>query len=275
METKRPDWLPDWKDDSAYPAHVEDWNLFQWVWAFIRRNAEYRADYEHFASLPSNDSDPHYPSQTSKWCGRSAFLDEDMSLRYCIPPSLPGETYRQYWARLDGKVEVEMPLEEHLMEKWGIGNLPDPSDELGYQIIFPFEDSYPEELHLDGPDIGGYVPPAPSPDECGQVTLRFDLRFNIDKQIARAKEIIQERKDNSDGLEKLKASPPHKTALLKYLRAFDARTVVASYEDIGAKLYPDKNINNGNDARKQAAYRAAKAGKSLVEFGYKTLLKFW
>lgn len=275
METKRPDWLPDWKDDSAYPAHVEDWIPFQWVWAFIRRNEEYRADYEYFASLPSHDSDPRYPTQTSKWSGRSASLDDDMSLRYCKPPSLPGETYRQYWARLNGKVEVEMPLEERLMERWGIGNLPDPSDELGYQIIFHFDDSPPEELHLDGPDIGGYVPPAPSPDECGQVTLRFDLRFDIDKQIARAKEIIQERKDNSLDLEKLRASTPRKKELLKYLRAFDARTVGTSYEDIGAKLYPEKNGKNSNDAMKQSAYRAAVAGKYLVEFGYKTLLKFW
>jgi len=42
MKTEKPDWLPDWTYDSAYPAHVEDWSLFQWAWAFIRRNTEYQ-----------------------------------------------------------------------------------------------------------------------------------------------------------------------------------------------------------------------------------------
>lgn len=284
MGTEKTDWLPDWKDDKAYPVKVEDWSLFQWVWAFIRRNAEYRSDYVHFASLPSTDSDTLYTTFTSKWHGRGPFLDDDMSLRYCQPPAIPGETYALYSARLGGKIEVDMALEEHLMGKWGIGCLPDPSDDLGYRILFPPEDSPPEILRFDPPSThaGRYTPPMPEQDESWQVTLRFDLRSNIKKQIKNAERILAEektrKKEGVNGisdLAEIRASTPQKTELLKYLRAFDAKVVGANDVEIGTKLYPEKNSDNSRDSMKQSGYRAAKAGKHLVEGGYKLLLKFW
>lgn len=225
MKTGKPVWLPDWKDDNAYPRRVEDWNINQWMWAFIRRNEWYRADYAHFASLPY--------------------------------------------------------LEECLMEKWHIGNLPNPADDLGYVILTHLDDRPPERIYLDAPDVGGYVPPTPSPDESFQVTLRFDLRLNIDLQIARAREILvtesDRQKEGIDGVtdfKKERASAPKKSELIKYLRAFDARTVGAEYLEIGARLYPEKGSENSKDSMKQSANRAARAGRELVEGGYKALLNF-
>ena len=40
----KPDWLPDWKDPTAYP-NPENTNAEQWAWEFLRRNSEYQRDY--------------------------------------------------------------------------------------------------------------------------------------------------------------------------------------------------------------------------------------
>lgn len=228
METGKPVWLPDWKDDNAYPRRVDDWSISQWMWAFIRRNKKYRADYVHLS-----------------------------------------------------KVVHRIHLEECLMEKWRIGTLPNPANDLGYMILTPFDDRPPERLYLDAPDVGGCVPPAPSPDESFQVTLRFDLRLNIDLQITRAREILVAESDRQkEGIEgitdfkKERASTPKKSELIKYLRAFDARVVGAEYLAIGAFLYPEKDSENGKDSMKQSANRAAAVGRKLVEGGYKAILNF-
>ena len=187
-----PDWLPDWADDSAYPASVDDWSLNQWVWAFIRRNEEYRTDYEHFEAVPGYwYDDEGYSHKTAKWGGRST--GSDMVFRYCEPPTLPGETCKQYYARLDGNVDVDIPLEEHLMQKWGIVNLLDPSEDFGCFDVL--DDNLPEVLTLSAPYPGiKYAPPLPAPDKYGQVTLRFDLRFGIDTQIDSANKLLIETK---------------------------------------------------------------------------------
>lgn len=37
-------WLPDWKDETAYPD-PETTSLQQWAWEFLRRNPEYQKDF--------------------------------------------------------------------------------------------------------------------------------------------------------------------------------------------------------------------------------------
>jgi hypothetical protein len=38
-----PDWLPDWRDDSAYPDPSTTTSR-QWAWGFLRRNIKYQND---------------------------------------------------------------------------------------------------------------------------------------------------------------------------------------------------------------------------------------
>lgn len=306
-----PSWVPDWEDDNAYPAKTSDCTLGQWAWAFLRRNSKYRADYAHFSGLPS-----YYPEgeKTSKWSGCSSCEDDDTALRYCDPPALPGETVGQYWERLGDTVIHEMPLEAYLMEKWSALNLPDPSKDDGYLItgnhiemppyisesvtryhvtlIFDLRFNIKKQIeedaklilkemryransifpleHIKGDDsqlkkLPKYLQAASSVE----AILRFDLRFRIDRQIENA-ELILEALEAKRPKERVRAKGQQLKNLPKYLRAFDAACAGATLTNIAYMLYP--GLDPGTI--KQAAYRAVKSGKDLVNEGYKDMLKF-
>jgi hypothetical protein len=291
-----PSWVPNWRDATAYTRSftedidkegsalsekistdlpIEEWPLQVWIWEFLRRNTEYQADYKRFATLPT-----YYPGggKTSKLSGQSARADDDTALRYCDPAALPGETVAQYWARLDGGVIAEMPLEEHLMEKWCITNLPDPAKDDGYFTLGPDIEVPPHWLQIEGVDAAGYIPPMPVPDEIHHVTLRFDLRYSIDKQFERAKEYIKFQqeylKEIGDETDLIRATGPQLHKLPLYLRAFDADCAGATLSEIGKVLFPEKRHELGLDSMRQSAYSAVKEGKELVSGGYKDLIRF-
>lgn len=283
-QQERPEWLPEWNDDSAYPVTFDEWTLGQWVWAFLRRNSDYQMDYTKFAELPD-----FWPEggKTPKWSGRSMGYDDDMAFRYCDPPALPGETARDYWRRNDGKDMIEMALEGHLMEKWGVVNLPDPADDDGYKIIGCSIETPPYLLQIDGPDISGLAPPTPDPDERHHVTLRFDLRFeDLDGQLQRAREVLNERREmlldptiGDPEFKATRASAVHVNKLPAYLRAFDASQAGIKPRELALKLRPPARRagSSGGEALKAAdeeARRAIKAGRELVNGGYLDLMMF-
>jgi hypothetical protein len=78
-----PDWLPDWRDSSAYPAASAP--LCQWAWQFLRRNPEYQADWESFVR-------PHYDPVDRSIDGRSVVpfhtLREKYGVHYPADPAL-------------------------------------------------------------------------------------------------------------------------------------------------------------------------------------------
>lgn len=270
-----PAWLPDWKNDDAYPQRDEDWSPYGWAWAFLRRNTDYRADYERFAALPSYYS---HGGKTSKWSGRSPADDDDMALRYCDPPALPGETWKQYWVRVKDKVVDEMPLEAFLMNKWGVVTLENPADEEA--LIGSLIETPPEVIEIPRAEPSGtgyWSEWMPSADGREHVTIRFDLRFSVEKQIDRAQEILLERiEDLSQSnfpLERIKSGGKHRDFLPKYLRAFDANWQGATNAEIGKKLFPKKYGEESGDSLKAAVRRAIANGTNLVNGGYKDLLK--
>jgi hypothetical protein len=297
--SKIPAWIPNWRDLSAYtklhieyvwpdeqppgesvsPAEeviflpIEEWPWQVWVWEFLRRNAEYRADYERFTALPTFRPGG---GKTPKLSGRSPMLTDDMAFRYCDPPALPGETVEQYWARLDGKVVAEMALEEHLMEKWCITTPADPTKDDGYRILVPDIEMPPYHLQIAKLiDDSGYVSPLPPPDEPEHVTLRFDLRYGIDAQLGRAKEILLFWKAHLENgpmpypLDQ-KQVKLHIPKFPEYLRAFDAAWTGTNLYEIGETLYPHKELESAKDA---AGY-AVNAGKDLINGGYKDIIRF-
>jgi hypothetical protein len=264
---KIPHWMPNWRDDEAYPASFDDWSLAQWVWAFLRRNDEYRSDYEKFAALPDVNLEG---GKTSKWSGRSACQDDDMSLRYANPAALIGEAYCEYWKRIGNDGIDEMPLESYLMEKWGVVHLPNPDMDDGFQLIGSVKENLPYLIQINATD------PLPEPDRPEHVTLRFDLRHSIDVQLAEAKLFLQEQLEYASSrlipIERIQASGARNSELPKYLRAFDAALVGAKASEFGPVLYPEKAGAESADAMKAAANRAVRAGKALVDGGYRSLL---
>lgn len=276
-----PLWLPDWTDDNAYPTSYDDWSLSRWCWAFLRRNAEYQSDYARYASIPA-----WLPEcgKTPKLSGRGIADDESMAYRYCDPPALVGETSYGYWQRNRGNVIEEMPLEAHLMGKWCIGHVIDPADDNGWTLITFEVDMPPYRLQIDVPDGSGWIPPAPDSDWQESVTLRFDVRFNIDRQIEEAKAILNDHLDNmknglfaeiDGGFDRIRSATPAKEKLPVYLRAFDACSMGVGPRELAGKICPSKrNTPSSLHSADGDASRAIKAGKSLVDMGYKDLLKF-
>lgn len=294
--SKIPAWIPNWRDPSAYTkSHIEyvwpdepslgesaapaeevillqldEWPWHIWVWEFLRRNPEYQGDYERFASLPA-----YRPGggKTPKLSGRSPMLTDDMAFRYCDPPALAGETVEQYWARLDGKVIAEMPLEEYLMEKWCITNLRNPADNDGYNFLFPSIEMPPYSLQINKLiDDSGYISPLPPPDEFEHVTLRFDLRYGIDAQLGRAKAILLSERDRLEigPMPDKTQSKDHTNKFPVYLRAYDAALAGTPIREIAETLFP-RDVDE--DARRKKARRAVESGSDLVNGGYKELIR--
>jgi hypothetical protein len=252
---------------------IQEWPWHIWVWEFLRRNPGYKADYERFTALPTFRPEG---GKTPKLSGRSPMLTDDMAFRYCDPPALQGETVEQYWARLDGEVIAEMPLEEHLMKKWCITTPTDPAKNDGYRILGPNIEMPPYHLQIEKLiDDSGYVSPLPPPDELEHVTLRFDLQYGIDAQLERAKEILLywrghlENEPMSYPLVQ-KQTKLHRSKFPEYLRAFDAAFIGADLYEIGETLYPHKEYES---AKASAGY-AVEGGKDLVNGGYKDIIRF-
>lgn len=279
-QSARPAWLPNWDDDSAYPARWDDWTLGKWVWEFLRRNAAYQSDYAHFVSLPG-----FYPGggKTPKWSGRSIADDEDMKYRYCEPPAMPGETSSGYWSRNKGNVAAEMALEERLIEKWGVTSLPDPADDNGYAIIGCSFELPPYVLDIYGPDLSGWIPPQPEPDERHHLTLRFDVRYGLSEQIEKALEMLTELRNSLESedlfgdpdFHRISGNAVHLRKLPAYLRAFDASQIGIGPRELAWKICPEKRANEaGLRSADEDARRAIKEGKKLVSGGYLDLLLF-
>jgi hypothetical protein len=288
--SKVPGWVPDWRDAAAYTRSftnerstlagqivtdlpTEDWPLPVWIWEFLRRNKEYQADYERFVALPGYHK---HGGKTSKWSGRP--FEGDMSMWYFDPPALPSETRDQYFLRHDDIDSVCMPLEAHLRTKWCITNVPDPAKDDGYFILGPEIETPPYWLQIEGADATGYIPPISDPDEIHHVTLRFDLRYSIDKQLERAKEYIelqQEHLRETGGeIDLIRATGPQLHKLPYYLRAFDADCAGATLSEIGEILFPEKRHELRLESMIQSAHRAVKGGNELVYGGYKELIRF-
>jgi hypothetical protein len=55
--SKKPEWLPDWKDESKYPPKKAGGRV--WAWEFLRRNPQYQQLWEERAALPPGAVSAH------------------------------------------------------------------------------------------------------------------------------------------------------------------------------------------------------------------------
>lgn len=262
----------------------------KWVWEFLRRNEEYRKDYARYASLSSWSDDC---GKTGKFSGQAMRVWESMEFRYCDPSALPGETGGEYLMRMDaaGAAFVEMPLEEHFATKWGILYLLNPDDpdcwavedeDGGFCLLFPMGGAATLPPHVisvpnletDDDSLPVFYPPGDKPAE---VTLRFDLRFPIDRQLEQARFLLTAALDHLDtlgGVERFSAKGPQQRKLAEYLRAFDANAAGASKKDIAEVMYPSLDRDLTRDPGITRVEHAIAAGTDLVLRGYLDLMRW-
>ena len=84
------DWLPDWRDESAYPA-PNALSARHWAWQFLRRNPDYQADFARWQDLVATL--PEKQEALPK-------LHEDLRFFILDPPAEDGETYNNYIKRV-------------------------------------------------------------------------------------------------------------------------------------------------------------------------------
>ncbi|MDP3279955.1 MAG: DUF6499 domain-containing protein [Nitrosomonas sp.] len=270
---------PDWRDASAYPATYKDLYDYQWAWEFLRRNPEYQKDYEHFASLPDYCANG---AKTAKWHCTQAMWWDDPRLRYCKQPVLPDEdTIAEYFHRTKDDTPFHYSLEDYFLEKWGIHTeMHDPSYGAGDQCL-SCEPELPKELHIYNPEthpeLSQFHPI--KPDSMFETTLRFDLRYSVEKQLEEAKKILMSYKE---GLKENYLFPDLKNEIVRtsksiqpeklpqYLRAYDGRQSGATFSYIGEVIFRGGVENVG----KQRAYKASEKAEELVQGGYRELMKY-
>jgi len=264
---------PDWRDASAYPAKADDLSPSGWAWEFLRRNQEYQSDFEHFSGLPS-----YYPngSKTCKWYACRTDWWSSVELRYCKQPIIEDDdTVAEYFHRTGDNTPLLYSLEDHLVEKWGFTSteIYDPACNAVVGLEYTPELPKPIGYKYFDPEKGEFVPHEIEPENPYEYTLRFDLRYSIDKQLLEAKEILQGKKDSrfsilSDEMMRYSAGV-NIDNLPMYLRAYDAKQAGATYLEIGKELYPKID----QDGAKQRAYNAFKKADELVQGGYRELMK--
>lgn len=277
-----PAWLPDWRDKSSYPAGL---SLVGWAWEFLRRNVEYQKDYKHYDSLPYYYPEGH---KTPKYSGSA--LSDEFQYYYCDPPSLDGETFDEYCSRTKFVFEM-LPLEEHLMNKWGILHLCDPADNVaelfsGYgdylsdipPHIFNLENIH--DFFVEGIDdsyvlLRGDIQDS---DDINNIFIRFDLRYSIDSQIERARLILNYNKEmrryDYPEIFNRRESTHSDKSLLNFLRAFDGKWSGATKKEIAEILFPEKEREIQQDSGiKGVNYALRHANELIFNRGYLRLIR--
>ena len=274
LNSESPAWLPRWDDDDAYPKTFSEWSLTRWAWEFLRRNREYQSDFKHFDSIPHVFPEGS-PNKSPKYGGEVPILGMPMLFRYCDPPALPGELWEAYWNRNDGEVIEEMPYEEFYCRKWKTLCLPNPADPNGWEWVTFNGESPVEILEIRAPEPLGFVHPMASPDEFHHLTLRFDLRFNLERQLEEALDILNAHKVRVDG-QRIRATSRRWANLPLVLRAFDAKHTGAGNREIARKLLPKKaNDEKTLRSAEEEIRRAISKGESMAnDKGYVKLIEY-
>jgi Family of unknown function (DUF6499) len=85
--SKKPEWLPDWKDESKYPDPKEAGNRV-WAWEFLRRNSKYQKVWDQFASQPSGLIHKDSAEGIRERLEIGERLEKDFGVLIPAPPSL-------------------------------------------------------------------------------------------------------------------------------------------------------------------------------------------
>lgn len=256
-----PNWLPNWRTQGAYCDHADD--MWSWAWECLRRNPEYQADYAKYTDIPWFYAEG---GKTPKRADRCPGDDAEMVYLHGSYPALQGETKGQYESRTG---ETPIPLEAHLLKKWGVLTLEDPAKAAAPAIGLDEQDSMPPyfvtstELHTDcGPRgrfareyewMAGRLMLASWPREYDDFVHAFgvDIRYNIKDQLEELRlsleemqeEALSRGRDPNDcfgaALTKIHKRPNTKDAVIirSDLRILDAVWSGESRRDIANELW--------------------------------------
>ena len=283
-----PDWLPDWRDVSQYPE-TKTTTLRQWAWEFLRRNPEYREQWDETIA-PWIGSDGGFDNEASMAAERQK-LDRDPKYKK------REKEFQKKWhsgIRGDIKKEIERmtllhlnPLYEAesaafgvtspaklLQDKFSISSVsmlipPSiPSSELPRD--FHFTNNLGSIVCYDHPGKEYYALNIPYvvnvPIENHNQIYVFDLGLQIEPQIKSAKKYLKysQKLLKDHGELKVKTSRNSSPKLYqRYLQLLDGKTIGASYREMAKIFYPGCTAIDGVNLKVRDALRAAERIRNI------------
>ncbi|CCK80033.1 DUF2285 domain-containing protein [Desulfobacula toluolica] len=232
---------PDWRNPDDYAFKPGFWTEKQfYAWQFIRRNAEYRKDWERELQ--------HYLEKKEL----EGFEDLDIN---------------DPWFFI-------APQKKSTVSKWGLCWLCNPDVNSPYII---FERQYGDiqlsrlnEFHLGTPiDDIEKIKPLNVPD--GKANLIFDLRLPIKPQLKKAQELLLHTQEALKKTDKLKVESPktHLDKFAVYLRIFDGYSDNAKTREIASEIYPNDDNRDTDYPANGKVKKNYKTAKELINGGYR------
>lgn len=254
--------MPDWRkrEDYNFP---KSFSGSGWAWQFLRRNPDYRADYESLTELLQRLA-PEYGSldEPQVW---KRLMNVPGAIGY-DPPRLEDESDVE-WSRRCGYLNPKKQrIDLFLQRRWGIrGTLPNPLTENLIEPVFYDPRDWPRLVTLD--ECSDYFLDEGYEHEYPNVLFAFNVGLPLNNQISRLRslvgEILKVRKEQ--GLESHIGKWQHRDQWVKYLRVLDGYEDGATTIDIVDTLYSGED--RGKEAENKVTYAKRKAEK-LRDGGY-------
>ena len=249
-----------WKDPKNYAARLSPQG---WAWEFLRRNDDYRADWQRWSSF------------TKKWgSDEEAYNRCPFSEGWeCDPPAKKGETYDEYAGRVSGGRAEMFPLAYAIRMRWGL--LFDPVDpDRVADVSTKFILQTPtERIRVWGGWNFDRVDQPLSPTEMAMIV---DLAWPLAPHMALLERHVRETKRwrISEGKLKTRSEAPRYSPahLRTYLRILDARSAGAKPSDIIKTLYPKEFNDDRAYGGRKTFTNAEKTAKKLRDRDYRELV---
>jgi hypothetical protein len=201
---KKPEWLPDWKDESKYPDPKKTSGRV-WAWEFLRRNSQYQQLWEEFEALS--------PGLLYSGHSANAFRDiskrfeQDFGVRNPAPPEITTE---------DSEFERRPTFIEQKPRHWVLPANVSDDDEFETPVIY-----------LENP---------------AEIVVKFDLRVQINPQLIYVAGMLKEELKRLANAKLLRGEPRARfDNYPDYLRVLDAKLSGVTYKTIGAEILKVKD----------------------------------
>lgn len=272
--------MPDWKNAAIY-GYTKTLNLHCWAWEFLRRNPEYRKDFQHWCSIRAEVESKH--GQISR-LSRSQW-SKIPALTHYSPPRHADEGEQAWYQRCiaENLDPWKLALNVALGNKWGLFDLYDPFNQDCSQVRFrPRRDVFVttrfEKLAEDARTIEPFDSKGATLKQAkrGQrnAYIRIDLSRDLSPQLDRVKRNVtdlQKQMHRDSGLA-VTITKTFRKNWQSYLRVLDARSSNAGWKEIAKYLFPKTIDMYPEHKGRRKAQETFRQAIKIADEGYRTLV---
>lgn len=264
--------LPDWSNPDDY-KFLDGAKPEVWAWEFLRRNPDYRSDWQKIDNLKSKHG--------RKWASLS-------EAHVCNPPKRKGETERRWMSRVVADVNgeyggvdpVKVRLDVCFAEKWGLKKLYNPYKRHSQGVFFIKPDSdFPRmivlaeefERFIESGDQGNGIEFQKVMSNYAMIV--FDITRPVDGQGKLAEDLLRKWKKKMLAAKLINKNEGHSNKVdvwLRHIRVLDARrtsprvTSAALAKHLGGQ----KSISHKKSLQKEGE-TFIKLAKKMASSGYR------